>query len=105
MTPLLFQEQVYLSALRQDVPSVRKGRRRISHLFAFLQLLHPLPLYFWRQIQMSKSDLIQGSNPVHGNEPQEVGGDNEGGEAQEVDDVQQGPHIHSTQISIMKSIF
>ena len=54
---------------------------------------------------MSKPDLIQGSNPVHGNEPQEVGGDNEGGEAQEVDDVQQGPHIHSTQISIMKSIF
>ena len=53
---------------------------------------------------MSKPDLIQGSNPVHGNEPQEVGGDNEGGEAQEVDDVQQGPHIHSTQISIMKSI-
>ncbi len=54
---------------------------------------------------MSKPDLVQGSNPVHGNQPQEVGGDNEGGEAQEVDDVQKGPHIHSTQISRMKKKF
>ncbi len=43
---------------------------------------------------MRKADIVEGSNPVHWNEPEVIADGREGHSGDDVDEIQQWPQVH-----------